>query len=360
MKKKFALIAAFFFVLFLSSEINVYAGHGEHQRNNCRWYAKRFRANSHLWLACSIPLCYHHGVSCDYADSYCSAAGFGCTATSSSHAGWNGTWGSSNGCGGVCAGRASDLMIEFGEGLGKDSGGEDYYDAIQNTRFTSTFKGNYAFIQGLQLSLTSDVSDPNSNVYTLTVWLPKDDTVRGIEDTVITADKTAQYGSVKILNGRLIITGTLFSSKDFSLTQTGTRVTATYVGGNKSVFVNGLSTVDAVISSEGDVKKEPVISPAKNILANTERKLAEVNASLNVFPNPASDVISIENNIPGFKASIVKIFNLEGRVVSEITINADMQKGTFIKVPIKDLYKGEYLIMATDGKEKYLKKFVKQ
>lgn len=355
MKNKSTRIVAFFLALFIIQGLGVFAGHGEHQRNKCKWYAKRFRANSHLWFPCLIPICYHHSGHCDYANSSCSAAGFGCTATSSSHAGWDGCWGSSNGCGGVCAGQASDLMQEFDLSM---PNGIDYA-ASQKNKAIVTFKGDTVYIEGLQIFLSGNIADANSNQFILTTWLPRDDDRRGIEDTIITPGKTVQFGDIRLISGQLAIKGTLFSASDFKVERIGSIVNVTYIGGTKKVYVRGQESIDVAVSSEGDIIKSGS-AVAETALAQSEQKITMQAGKLNVFPNPATNDISIEHSISGFSPTLIKIFNLDGKVVSEVKITDMMQEGAVIKVPVKQLFNGEYLVMATDGKEKYLKKFIKQ
>lgn len=355
-KLSFLRTTLFLFILTVTVNNAAYAGHGEHQRNNCKWYNKRFKANSHLWFPCLIPICYHHQGSCDDANTSCSAAGFGCTATSESHAGWGGCWGASNGCGGVCAGMASPLQLEFGN-FGLSTGGE-YYSATQRTNFLSAYKGDTVYVQGLSFSLQSDVNDVNANFITLTIWKPADDSIKGIEDTLITPEKTVQYGTVKLLNGVVSVQGTIFSQKDFRISRTGTTITVTYAGGDKKIFVKGMST-DAVTvetAMDGDIKND-VRGLAASYTSASEQKLIEKKGSLYVYPNPVKDVMTIENKIPGFNPSVIKIFDEEGHVVKEIS---NEKISVQYNISVGNLSPGTYFIMESDGKDKYLKTFLKE
>lgn len=355
-KSAFLKIIPFIFIITFAVSNNVYAGHGEHQRNKCKSLNKRFKANSHLWFPCIVPICYQHQGHCDDANTSCSAAGFGCTATSESHAGWGGCWGASNGCGGVCAGMASPLQLEFGN-FGTAAGGE-YYSASQRTNFLSAYRGDTVYVQGLSFSLQSDVNDVNANFITLTIWKPLDDTIKGIDDTLITPEKTVQSGTVKLLKGTVYVQGTLFSQKDFRVSRNGTTVTVTYTGGDKKIYVKGMNT-DAVTvetAMEGDIKND-VRGLAASYADASEQKINEMKGFLTVYPNPAGNTITIENRIPGFTPSVIRIFDEDGRIVKEIT-NEKMP--VLYVLSVSNLSPGAYFIMESDGKNKYLKTFMKE
>ncbi len=73
---------------------------------------------------------------------------------------------------------------------------------------------------------------------------------------------------------------------------------------------------------------------------------------LNIWPNPASDILFIE--IP-FTGGTVTIHDMSGKLIGRY-INTH----SILAIPVKELKAGVYIVKAESGKEKFMQKFVKE
>jgi len=80
-----------------------------------------------------------------------------------------------------------------------------------------------------------------------------------------------------------------------------------------------------------------------NIFENTEK-------SVNIFPNPAKDLISISNS----KSSNIQIFDITGKIIFTATSNSDN-----FTINISDFEKGIYIIDIKNSKTSFSEKFIK-
>lgn len=79
-------------------------------------------------------------------------------------------------------------------------------------------------------------------------------------------------------------------------------------------------------------------------------------ASVNVYPNPANDVINIQAGLNGINAADVIITDLAGRVITSTSISA----GTELNLNIADYAAGTYLYTVVAGSSTMTGKFNKQ
>ena len=76
-------------------------------------------------------------------------------------------------------------------------------------------------------------------------------------------------------------------------------------------------------------------------------------SSINVFPNPASDLLNIHFNQEIKNSTSVCIYSVVGKKMKEIILPAGTE---FSSINIRDLNKGMYFIQILSGKDKYTKK----
>ncbi|MDP4664586.1 MAG: YHYH protein [Salibacteraceae bacterium] len=88
------------------------------------------------------------------------------------------------------------------------------------------------------------------------------------------------------------------------------------------------------------------------ISENTESPM-----SISIFPNPASDLVAVQ--VTGLLRSnmTVKMYDLKGSLVAETSLN---QGSTIWHLDTRTIYNGEYLVVATDGKNTYTQKLMIQ
>ena len=93
-----------------------------------------------------------------------------------------------------------------------------------------------------------------------------------------------------------------------------------------------------------------------NKTSSVESVLAGRKASLNVYPNPAADLLNIEVLNANFKNSVVTVYNVSGVEV----MNVDMM-GSKKSLDIEKLTSGAYLVKVSNTENGYSNtvKFIK-
>ncbi len=98
--------------------------------------------------------------------------------------------------------------------------------------------------------------------------------------------------------------------------------------------------------SDGQTIQLPIITGIENLTNNS---------SLNVYPNPANDLLNVQLG-SGYKSSgTLKIFSLDSRLVFQNNFD-----GNTIQVNTKNLKSGIYFVQAINGSEIITSKFVKE
>lgn len=84
---------------------------------------------------------------------------------------------------------------------------------------------------------------------------------------------------------------------------------------------------------------------------------AESSLSVAIFPNPASDLVAVQ--VKGLLRSnmSVKMYDMKGSLVAETSLN---QGSTIWHIDTRTIYNGEYLVVATDGKNTFTQKLMIQ
>jgi hypothetical protein len=77
-----------------------------------------------------------------------------------------------------------------------------------------------------------------------------------------------------------------------------------------------------------------------------------------VFPNPASDVVNVFLNLEGWTSFDLNIIRLDGSSVYEMTYNITGNSGVTIKIPVKRLSPGIYLLLISNGMAQFSEKLV--
>ena len=84
-----------------------------------------------------------------------------------------------------------------------------------------------------------------------------------------------------------------------------------------------------------------------------------VNKNVTVFPNPASDLLTVNLNGLNGKQLLINVYNVVGEKVS----SEKMQTGSpvyFKYLDLSSLKAGIYFVEVTDGNSKFTNKFIKQ
>ena len=118
----------------------------------------------------------------------------------------------------------------------------------------------------------------------------------------------------------------------------GIVVTDNFVGGGgNSVTITGPTTV---------------YNPSTSVNQNILKKL-----NVNVFPNPATDLIAIQADGLITQDLLISMFDMQGKLVKQTTLN---QGSTIWHLDTRTLYSGEYLVQISTGENAVVKKVVIQ
>jgi subtilisin family serine protease len=94
------------------------------------------------------------------------------------------------------------------------------------------------------------------------------------------------------------------------------------------------------------------------VIANAKDIINISNISLDVRPNPASEYIEIEFYTPDCKASELKIYSIEGKLISDLSNNLVDIKNNKLTQNISNFTSGEYTIVISCGNERAMRKIV--
>ena len=211
-------------------------------RNKCRWWAKKYTANTRVGCAAlPLPLCQQHSGDCDW--------------TADLHCGWrNCLWGGGDAAAHNGTSGCYQWFDRSGQGLAgdpttpqtrdDDQGKSEIYSrsSFDDARHAVTINLDRGAISALQGGMSGR----------LDVYIVRDDTTEdqvrpGEEgpDPVPTPTNTLWQGSVVLSDGRLTVTG--FDAKAF-------KVTTDSAGLSTATFAN-VTTVQSLTVSDADFDK---------------------------------------------------------------------------------------------------------
>jgi hypothetical protein len=130
--------------------------------------------------------------------------------------------------------------------------------------------------------------------------------------------------------------------------------TAPPAGTGNLTFYGAFNITNSSNTNSGDIVQLSTL-PVTEDLTTGIPELQELNARINVFPNPVIDNITVSNTSDSDGQATVSIINIEGRVVKNIE---GMNFNTSIN--LEDLCKGFYVLRIETEKGTVIKKIVKQ
>lgn len=336
------------------------AGHNEKARSKCHWYAKRYVAEGHISTSkCGYKLSVGYDHGCTWAEvNFTKDWCCGTTAQVYSRADGSGAHGFFHGACAMCGGKVSELEAA----LAGDPGADEpvpYTPGNQDVNVVPQFGTAEVSIAAISVNMQSDVKDPAPNVYTLAVWVPNDDTIRGIEDTIYLPSKAIAEGTVTLRAGVLSVTGRIFNPRDFAVSRKEDIVTVTYVGGTKNVPVPASVGVDNVaVSSFGDILGD---APSTfRTTAGINEGVIEGKAAVNIYPNPAGSTLNVSVNTPEATTLSFSLYDLQGKLVMQQNDQVMSQGANTIQLNLSSLSAGEYFLLAEGKGIKVLKQIAKQ
>lgn len=336
------------------------AGHSENTRSKCRWYAKRYATNGHISsIKCGIKYSYAHDRGCTWAEvhftrSWCCAL----SAEVYSRSDGGGQYGFFHGACSMRGGMFSDLYLSLADA-------DDPVDTApftpgnQDVSNTPIFEPGKITLSDISINLQSDPKDPQPNSYTLAVWVPNDDTTKGVEDTVYDSKKAIIEGTVSINKGILEIKGGLFTAKDFVVSREKELLTVKYTGGSKGIAIpKGISVDDVAVISFGDIKADE--TKLFKLVANTNDGIVSGNISITTYPNPAGNTLNIALNAPEETNLSFLIYDLNGKLMMQQTDNLIAAGDYKVALNIEALPAGVYFLLTEGAGVKVVKQITKE
>jgi hypothetical protein len=368
MKSKIKFGIALFIGLFLFTNV-CEAGHWESIRKKCRWWLHKYTANINFALGGVTPLKSHHAFSCYEAKVEDSLSGFnGGKAKGYGRANSSGAEGRIWAAGGAWGGEYPDLIKKLGIFNVPKMNEEDPPILIvdEPTHYVGVLPdfsdsvNKTITLSNIHIDFTQLSTSSYTNSYEIDIWLPQDDTVNYIEDTLISLNKILIYGKVTLYQGNITVSGDLFSVNDFSVvTDEDGIVTLSYIGGSKLyTFSNYQDFDNAAVYSKGDLNETTSILNLS--LDETEIKLKSVKESLLLYPNPTTEKLSISYLPKNDCQILISVFNSDGKCVlteknEKVFSNINFKQ----EIDVKTLSPGIYFLLINNGTNKYLKQFSK-
>lgn len=196
--------------------------------------------------------------------------------------------------------------------------------------------------------------------FELTIWLPNDDIVNEIPDTIITPNKIIWSGKIIIENGQVTVNGN-FSLSDLLITSTND---STHVAlNNINLTINlppniSINDVEIYSNSHGFIDKDSI--SINQILEKSNLELSRKNANIELYPNPTNNKLII-NNL-GLESKIIEfsVYNLNGQLLID-KIGFENYNGNNYEIDLTNEFLpfGVYYLLIKDEKNnKYVKKFI--
>ncbi|MEL6922584.1 MAG: choice-of-anchor V domain-containing protein [Bacteroidota bacterium] len=170
------------------------------------------------------------------------------------------------------------------------------------------------------------------------------------------------------------------NSGNFGTPENGTQITSL---GGRDYFEHNTLNSDSLFQIEWtapDINTGDVTFYAASIAANgngslsgdgtvagtlelTERVLSsttdrQLDVDVQVFPNPVSDVVSLQLNATSRQLTRLRLFNLEGKLLQSEVLDLTVGSNTH-QLNVQHLPKGQYLLQLTDSGKTVTKKLLK-
>ena len=343
-------------MLFVSNSI--FAGYSSNQRSKCRWYAKKYATNAFTFSG--YPAWDHDG---DCTTAYSQLIKY-CVYQKVSR-GVNGFW---------QQGAVSQRFCSRGETVSAFD--EFFLPKTKNLDVNieeSELKSNDAIFNEEEHSviisgITGSIKLQKDNGYyskmRFSIWKPNDDIANGVEDETMDEREVLHQFEIQVTDNGVFFNGNLANSNlnnQFIVKEDGKEINVTFTDLSITVPIDSnVSLDDLAVMIDGDGAPDTKTNASK--MANTtEKSIAKKEFSLNVYPNPSSDLVNIDfsNNLFSGNTSI-SVYNTAGEKMETI-LNDKTGKNELrtIKLNISKYPKGNYYILIESNDKRLTKQFIK-
>lgn len=197
------------------------------------------------------------------------------------------------------------------------------------------------------------------------LWLPQDDTINGIVDTLLTPAKTVWYGKLHFYNGTPTWTGdwSAFPNNRYSIQNTSQLKGMMFDSLDTQISVPqgiNMDDLELMVVSHAGIN-EAAFAEAQ--LEESDERESEDQLSINVYPNPASTSNDIDLTVssPQNNSLTIRLFNGDGSFNS-ILYQGVVSSGTLHTTTITSstLNAGTYFATFLVGDAAYVKRFIIQ
>lgn len=351
----------------LAAQHKALAGFGCTTRSSCHWYADKYTCSASVTHCGGVD--YNKNGSCSYASAYAHK----CDNPPCVWESVNNSGGGVHANGAVvseawCSGRGtspSDLFSSIRDQLPVDRlAYEKSNFNMDEPQMAVSEKGTIT-LTGISGSIEIGGSITRESLEII-LWMPQDDSTKKTEsmDTVIPPEKTLWKAGFEVFKGKLTTTGG-FSASDFSVATVRGVTRVTYNNLSKTINLRriagskGPMPADLAVTVRGNA--DPSESSAFDwVMSATKKEMSGSGAfKFNMSPKRVSTQLNIDFSDNGQKPKSIKIYDLSGRLVADLTGDIKPSGDTRYQLDIArfNLPPSYYFVEVT-GNEKYIQKIM--
>lgn len=310
-----------------------------------------------------------NGITCNASYKVSAQKQNGCAFQYSANQGgawsFNG-WVSQNQC--ARGNQKSDLMENILPSLNTLANEEHLEEATITTEGQTSYTDpithdSYFVIKGLRGTMLANHSMISS--FAVKLWIRN-----GENDETIDENELIYNGDISIINSAVSLNGNFvndFSSDLYTTSITNEKRLINFLGGDLKIRItlpSDVSIDDVVVIGETDGYANDNAAKLK-IQQTTETAIQNNEIKFNIYPNPSNKEFTIEYTLKNTENAIVKInlYNAEGKhikLISNVFLKRDENLNIKLSEAEYSLNAGTYFIVVDDGKNKYLKKIIKE
>jgi hypothetical protein len=346
-------------ILLTAFSTSMFAGWSVNQRNKCRWWSKRFAANAHVFTG---TYSYQHDAGCDWAY----AEKIKECAWQKAYIGWDGAWqygwvkNSFCSRGNIIKPLESLLLPKT-----KSSTDENIEESsFKYSKIVFNESSNSIEINGMSGFIKLQRDNGYFSNIRLSIWQPKDDLEKFIEDEIMDDSKVLNQFEVKVTDNGIFFNGDLVNDElkeQFLLTKINNELYVKFENVNLNVKIKSeISLDDLAVRIDGDGAPNTLENIAI-ATENTNLSIANNEFNLSMHPNPTSDIINIEfSNNTSEGTTIIELYDSMGEKVKDLyNDNLEIDQLKTIEVNISGLLNGKYFILIQSNGRKLIKQIIK-
>lgn len=338
---------------------SMFAGWSTNSRNKCRWWAKKYAANAHVYTGLYTS---QHTGNCGYA--YAEAIR-NCAWQKASR-GSSGVWAQGAVSNNFCSrGERINLL----ESLLLPKNNTLLVGNIEEFSFQSKEEVFNEVSHSIQINgMSGFIKLQKGNGYysniRLSIWQPKDDLINFIEDEKMDVSKILNQFEIKVTDKGVFFNGNLVTDKlknQFIITEIDDEFFVKF--DNISIDIPIDSNIlldDLAVSFDGDGAPNTEEN-LLNTLTNTNELILNNEFTLSTFPNPTTSILSIEfsNNLSNSQ-TIIELYDSTGQKVKDIfNGNLNIEELKVIEVNFSNFLNDKYFLYVESNGKKLIKQIIK-